>query len=112
MQESKKSGCSAVFFDGVDTRNMSVEVGEDNTVSVTQVVSGPGVEEVYDLAQKLTRIRLEAADAAHLAALLDFDRPDGALGRFVQEENHDVLDLMDFCDNNGVAYTKMALGAQ
>lgn len=112
MQESEKNGCLATFFDGVDTRKMSVELGSDKTVSVTQVVSGPGVEEVYDMAQKLTRVRLEAADVVRLEALLDADRPDGALERFVQNGDHDILDLMDLCDDNGIAYTKMALGAQ
>lgn len=112
MQDCEKSCCSAAYFDGVDTRSMSAEVSEDNTVSVTQVVCGPGVEQDFGLAQRMTRVRFEAADVARLEALLDADRPDGALERFIQNEDNDILDLMDFCDNNGVSYTKMALGAQ
>ena len=111
MQGSEKTGGSAAFFDGVDTRNISVEVCDDGTVCVTQVVCGPGVEQVYGSAQRLTRVRFEAADAARLEALLEADRPDGALVRFTQDDGHDILDLMDFCDGSGVAYSKMSLNA-
>lgn len=111
MQGSEKNGSSVAFFDGVDTRNISVEVCDDGTVSVTQVVCGPGVEQVYGSTQRMTRVRFEAVDAARLEALLEADCPDGALARFIQDDGHDILDLMDFCDGSGVAYVKMSLDA-
>ncbi len=112
MQGCEKNGCSATFFDGVDTRDMNVEVCDDGAVGVTQVVCGSGVEEVYGSAQRLTRVRFDAADVARLEALLDANRPDGALERYIQDEDHDILDLMDLCDRSGVAYTKMTLDAK
>ncbi len=112
MQECEKNGCSATFFDGVDTRTMSIETCDDASVDVTQVVSGPGVEEVFGSSERLTRVRFKAAVVSRLEALLDAAQPVGALERFVLNDGHDILDLMDLCDQNGVKYTQLVLGAK
>ncbi len=102
----------AVFFDGVDTRKMSVEVREDGKVCVTQVVSGRGVVEVFGTGERLTQLRLEAQAARKLEGLLDPAAPNGALGRFINKEDHDLLDLVDLCDSNGIEYSQVAMGAK
>ncbi len=109
MQDCEKILGEAAFFDGTDTRKVTVETCDDNTVAVTQVVSGPGVVDAFGVPEKLTRARFGFEDAAHLGWLLEPGNSEGALVRYMQDESHDLLDLMDFCDANAIAYAKSSL---
>ena len=105
MAEKGKLYEVARFSSGDDLRIMFVGEGACGEAVLREDICGPSVEDAYgaDAARLQVSVPGDATGELERALLEVF----GARGlrEFAAEERNDVLDLMDLCDREGIAYT-------
>ena len=112
MAESGMLDKVASFRNGEDLRVMYVGEGASGEALLREDLCGPSVVDAYgaDAARLQVNILGDWGATLKRGRIEVFGAKD--LREFAADEKNDILDLMDFCDRNGVAYTKMTLDAK
>lgn len=93
-----------------DVRTVSLIEGEGSLI-VREDLSGPSALVAYGDEEHSLRMALSAESAARLLGALD-GMGEKPLGDYLAEEGHDIVDLMDLCDANGVPYSFAGIGSE
>lgn len=87
-------------------------VGEDGEkVVVREDLTGPSVLVAYGERQKTLRVALEPAAVSALLEAIGFLGSEDSLWGYLASERHDIVDLMDLCDQRGIPYEFSAVGS-
>lgn len=91
-----------------DVRVMRVAADGEKIV-VREDLSGPSVLLAYGEKNRTLRVTL-TGEAAAMLLRLGFCGGVDSLWSYLSDEEHDIVDLMDLCDELGVAYAFSAAG--
>lgn len=98
----------ARFESAGDVRVMYVSEDEGSLV-VGEDLSGPSAVVAYGGEERRLRMEFSVESVAQLLRVLD-EMGEMPLRGYLSDEGHDIVDLMDLCDANGVPYTYVGLG--
>ena len=93
----------ARFEHAGDVRRMFVG-SQDEKIVVREELTGPSVLVAYGEERKTLRVSLEADAVSALLAAIGFVGSDDSLWDYLAGERHDIVDLMDLCDQRGIPY--------
>ena len=99
----------ARFESAGDERRMFVGA-EGEKIVVREELSGPSVLVSYGEERKTLRVSLEADAVSALLAAIGFLGSDDSLWDYLASERHDIVDLMDLCDQRGIPYEFSSVG--
>ena len=91
----------ARFKSADDVRVVRMGRAADGPVTVEEIVTGPSCLLAYGESSHVMRVVLSGGVAGS-----DYDR----LTKYLQDQDHALVDLMDLCDRMGVTYAFMGLG--
>lgn len=100
----------ARFESDGDVRTVSL-IEDEGFLIVREDLSGPSALVAYGDEEHSLRMALSAESALRLLEVLD-KMGEKPLGDYLTEEGHDIVDLMDFCDANGVPYSFAGIGSE
>lgn len=86
--------------------------GEAGNIIIREDLSGPSVLVVFGDEERSLRMTLPAESLERLLGLVGFAGLEGSLWSLLSDERYGVVDLMDLCDREGVAYSFSALGSR
>ena len=91
----------ARFESADDVRVVRTGRATDGTVTIEEVVAGPSCLLAYGESSHVMRMVLSGGIVGS-----DYD----CLTKYLQDQDHALIDLMDLCDRMGVTYAFMGLG--
>ena len=94
-----------------DVRRMFV--GEDGErVVIREELTGPSVLVAYGEQRKTLRVALAPEAVSALLEAIGFLGSADSLWDYLASERHDIVDLMDLCDQRGIPYEFSATGSE
>ena len=100
----------ARFEHAGDVRSMFVG-SQDEKIVVREELEGPSVLVAYGEERKTLRVSLGADAVSALLAAIGFVGSDDSLWDYLASERHDIVDLMDLCDQRGIPYEFSSSGS-
>ena len=100
----------AQFESAGDERRMFVATEGEKFV-VREELSGPSVLVAYGKERKTLCVSLEADAVSALIATVGFLGSGDSLWDYLASERHDIVDLMDLCDQRGIPYEFSSVGS-
>ena len=101
----------ARFRNGEDLRVMFVGEGDGETI-LREDIYGPSVVDAYDVDAVRLQVSINAPQAEGLGRALCEVFGASSLEGFAADEKNDILDLMDLCDREGVAYAYTCMDSE
>ena len=89
-----------------DVRSISVVEGADGALEVRERREGPSALIAYGEDERSLRALFAPASASDLPRVLGGVTP----AEYLSDEKNDLVDLMDLCDAQGVAYEFVSVG--
>ncbi|MCR8908166.1 MULTISPECIES: hypothetical protein [Atopobiaceae] len=100
----------ARFESAGDVRTMHV-YEEDGRIVVREDLEGPSTLIVYGEDRRSLRVAFGPEALAALLAAIGFAGSADSLWGYVSREDHDIVDLMDLCDQRGIPYEFSSIGS-
>ncbi|WP_322153631.1 hypothetical protein [Paratractidigestivibacter sp.] len=104
MAEAGKLYEVARFAAGDDLRIMFVGEGSRGEAVLREDICGPSVVDAYDADAARLQVVINASQVYVLERALREVFGTASLEAFAADEENDILDLMDLCDREGIAY--------
>ena len=99
----------ARFESAGDVRTVSIVQGEDGSLEVRELREGPSAETIYGERSYSLRAVFAPKAVSGLLRVVGETRS-ASVADYLAEKGRDIVDLMDLCDQHGVAYAFIGMG--